>query len=55
LFDRFYRADPARSHPGSDGAGLGLSITKAIVEAHGGTIKAGSEHGRTRFSLTLPR
>ena len=33
VFERFYRADSARRHPASDGAGLGLSITKAIVEA----------------------
>lgn len=54
LFDRFYRADPARTHPGSDGAGLGLSITKAIVEAHGGKVTASSEHGKTRFCLAFP-
>jgi len=54
LFDRFYRADPARTHPGSDGAGLGLSITKAIVEAHGGNVSASSSQGQTQFSLTFP-
>lgn len=54
LFDRFYRADPARTHPGSDGSGLGLSITKAIVEAHGGHVSARSEQGKTRFSLAFP-
>lgn len=55
LFDRFFRADPARAHPASDGAGLGLSITRAIVEAHGGTASACSSNGRTRFTLTFPR
>ncbi|MEY5099906.1 MAG: hypothetical protein RJA36_2625 [Pseudomonadota bacterium] len=55
LFDRFYRADPARTHPESDGAGLGLAITRAIVEAHGGTATASSEPGRTGFSLLFPR
>ncbi|MEJ5898363.1 heavy metal sensor histidine kinase [Aquabacterium sp. G14] len=54
LFDRFYRADPARSHPDSDGTGLGLSITKAIVEAHGGNASARSGGGKTQFTLSFP-
>ena len=54
LFDRFYRADPARAHPTSDGAGLGLAITKAIVEAHGGRASVNSAQGVTCFSLVFP-
>jgi len=54
LFDRFYRADPARAHPTSDGAGLGLAITKAIVEAHGGQVSVTSAQGLTRFTLMFP-
>jgi len=54
LFDRFFRADPARAHPSSDGAGLGLSITRAIVEAHSGKVTVTSEHGRTCFTLSFP-
>ena len=53
LFDRFYRADPARQRD-SEGAGLGLAITRAIVRAHSGSISVSSQDGITRFELQLP-
>ena len=53
LFDRFYRADPSRKR-GADGAGLGLAITRSIVQAHGGTVAVWSADGATRFELQLP-
>ena len=50
IFDRFYRS------PDSPGSGLGLPIAKSLVEAHGGTITAGSEAGRpgTEIRIALP-
>ncbi|MFF3702860.1 MULTISPECIES: heavy metal sensor histidine kinase [Pseudomonas] len=54
LFDRFYRADPARREGSSEHAGLGLAITRSIVQAHGGVISAESAQGWTRFLIDLP-
>jgi heavy metal sensor kinase len=56
IFDRFWRADPARSRTGErSGVGLGLAISKWIAEAHGGTIGVESRLGRgTTFVVTLP-
>jgi two-component system heavy metal sensor histidine kinase CusS len=55
LFDRFYRADPARQEGSSEHAGLGLAITQSIVRAHGGQIHCESEAGWTRFVIELPK
>ncbi len=55
IFDRFSRGDKSRTRPESDSVGLGLSITKAIMLAHGGDIAVRSEQGKTRFSLRFPK
>ena len=54
LFDRFYRADPARRAGGVEHTGLGLAIVKSIVEAHGGQVHVSSVPGLTRFAMRLP-
>jgi signal transduction histidine kinase len=51
IFDRFYKADASRKAAG--GSGLGLSIVKAIVERHGGTITARNDDGAV-FEIRLP-
>ncbi len=53
LFDRFFRADPARRE-GREHVGLGLAITRSIVRAHGGEIRCESAGGWTRFILEFP-
>lgn len=53
LFDRFYRVDPARQR-NSDGAGLGLSIVKSIIESHKGYTEVTSNSGMIRFMIYLP-
>lgn len=54
LFDRFYRADSSRSRE-TGGYGIGLSIAKAIVEAHKGKINASSQDGKSiTFTALLP-
>jgi signal transduction histidine kinase len=52
IWERLYRADASRSERG---LGLGLSLVKAFVEAHGGTVEAESEPGRgSTFTVRLP-
>jgi len=54
IFERFYRVDKSRTRA-TGGSGLGLTITKRLVEAHGGRIEAHSELGKgSRFTFTLP-
>lgn len=54
VFDRFYKVDPGRGANAS-GSGLGLSIVKAIIERHGGTIAVSSAPGHgTEFTILLP-
>ncbi|WP_343572938.1 heavy metal sensor histidine kinase [Pseudomonas sp.] len=55
LFDRFYRADPARREGQGEHAGLGLAICRSIVRAHGGEIRCESADGWTRFVIEFPQ
>jgi signal transduction histidine kinase len=52
IWERLYRADPSRSERG---LGLGLSLVKAFVTAHGGTVEASSQPGHgSSFTVRLP-
>ena len=53
IFERFYRTDRSRSRE-QGGAGIGLSIVKELIQAHGGQIGAESGEGQTRIWLQLP-
>ncbi|MFD0400856.1 sensor histidine kinase [Kitasatospora sp. NPDC127121] len=53
MFERFVRGDRARSRS-TGSTGLGLSIVRAVVRAHGGTVDAASRPGRTVFTVRLP-
>lgn len=56
IFERFYRADPSRSRTTGGGSGIGLTISKTIIEAHAGIIWAESrgKNQGSKFTFTLP-
>lgn len=55
IFERFYRAEKSRTRGKATGFGLGLSITKWIVDHHGGRIEVDSKEGQgTTFAIWLP-
>lgn len=53
IFEKFYRLDTARQ-TNKGGAGLGLAIAQEIMKAHGGSVTASSQAGRTVFTIVLP-
>jgi signal transduction histidine kinase len=56
IFERFYRADTARSKTKTSGYGIGLAIAKNIVDLHGGNITVRSKPGKgSTFVISLPK
>ena len=53
MFERFYRVDPSRVAADGSGSGLGLTIARAIVEAHGGTLRAASDGPGKGVTVTM--
>lgn len=54
IFERFFRADRSRSRGAAGGAGIGLAITRELIEAHGGNVGADSMVGETHIWFVLP-
>ncbi|HEY3108752.1 MAG TPA: ATP-binding protein, partial [Chloroflexota bacterium] len=54
LFDRFYRVEAARTRLADGGAGIGLAIARAIVDAHAGAIAAANLPRGAIFTIELP-
>lgn len=54
IFDPFFRTDTSRNKE-IEGAGLGLSISREIIENHGGDITAQYEDGKLKFNIKLPK
>ncbi len=55
IFDRFFRVDHSQGRTENSGAGLGLAIAKAVIEAHSGTISLKSSPGQgTTVRVLLP-
>jgi len=54
VFERFVRADQARTHDDEGSTGLGLAIVAAVADAHGGRVMVESVPGATKFTVMLP-
>ena len=54
VFDTGYRGEPARTPHVGSGSGLGLTIVRSLIEAHGGSISVTNVHGGCRFDIRLP-